>query len=103
MLAVLQPLFAVESAEAHRSGHVDDAALLVDALRRVLAAGIAAGLSPLGAAKLALRPKHGALEFFVHVGRGTDHAAWLYHHTALAEIVAMPGIGPNREEGEKIE
>ena len=66
IVALLKPLFEVESAAARRSGQVDDAALLVAALHQVLAAGAAAGLTPLGAAKLALRPRHGVAEFFVH-------------------------------------
>jgi 23S rRNA (cytidine1920-2'-O)/16S rRNA (cytidine1409-2'-O)-methyltransferase len=96
ILALLKPLFEVESAEARRSGHVDDPALLVAALRQVLAAG----LSPLGAAKLALRPRHGVEEFFVLFGRGIDRAPWLYDDAALAQIVASPGIGPTIEEEE---
>ena len=57
VLALLKPLFEVESPEARRSGQIDDPALLVRALRRVLEAGTAAGLVPLGAAKLALKPR----------------------------------------------
>jgi 23S rRNA (cytidine1920-2'-O)/16S rRNA (cytidine1409-2'-O)-methyltransferase len=64
VLALLKPLFEVDDAQARRSGQVDDPALLVVALRRVLGAGATAGLMPLGAVKLALRPRHGVAEFF---------------------------------------
>jgi 23S rRNA (cytidine1920-2'-O)/16S rRNA (cytidine1409-2'-O)-methyltransferase len=100
VLALLKPLFEVESAEARRSGQVDDPALLLAALRRVFAAGEAAGLVPLGAAKLALRPRHGVAEFFVHLGRGSALSPWRYEGGTLADIVAMPGIGPAGEEEE---
>lgn len=98
VLALLKPLFEVDSAEARRRGQVDDPALLLAALRQVLEAGAAAGLTPLGAAKLALRPRHGVAEFFVHFGRGSSHLPWLFDDTALAEIIAMTGIGPADDE-----
>ncbi len=100
VLALLKPLFEVNDAQARRSGQVDDPALLVAALRQVLGAGAAAGLTPLGAAKLALRPRHGVAEFFVHFGRGGTQTPWPYDDVALAEIVARPGIGPAEEEKE---
>jgi 23S rRNA (cytidine1920-2'-O)/16S rRNA (cytidine1409-2'-O)-methyltransferase len=100
MLALFKPLFEVDSAEARRSGQVDDPALLVTALRQVLAAGAAAGLAPLGAAKLALRPRHGVEEFFLHFARGSAQSPWRYDDAVLAQIVAMPGIGPAEEDDE---
>ncbi len=100
VLALLKPLFEVESAEARRSGQVDDPALLVAALRRVLDAGAAAGLVPQGAAKLALRPRHGVDEFFVHLGRGGHQTPWQADDAALAAIVAGPGISPTEEAAE---
>lgn len=100
VLALLKPLFEVNDAQARRSGQVDDPALLIDALHQVLVAGDAAGLVPLGAAKLALRPRHGVAEFFVHFGRGGNDAPWQGDDAALAEIVAMSGIGPAEEEEE---
>lgn len=93
ILALLKPLFEVDSPTARRTGHIDDPALLVDALQRVLEAGTAVGLVPLGAAKLALPPRHGIAEFFLHFTYSTDHLPWAYNHTTLAEIVAAPGIG----------
>ena len=100
VLALLKPLFEVEDPAAGRTGRVGDPALLVDALQRVLAAGTAAGLAPLGAARLALRPRHGTGEFFVHFGRDTGRPSWDYDSAALAQIVAGPGIGPTTVEDE---
>jgi 23S rRNA (cytidine1920-2'-O)/16S rRNA (cytidine1409-2'-O)-methyltransferase len=97
VLALLKPLFEVESAAARRSGQVDDPSLLVAALRHVLEAGSAAGLTPLGAVKLALRPRHGISEFFVYLALGTDHQPWRYDDIMLAEMIEQPGIGPTEE------
>jgi 23S rRNA (cytidine1920-2'-O)/16S rRNA (cytidine1409-2'-O)-methyltransferase len=94
VLGLLKPLFEVQSAGARRSGQVDDPALLVAALRQVLEAGATAGLTPLGAVKLALRPRHGVSEFFVYFARGLERAPWQADGAALAEIVAQPGVGP---------
>lgn len=93
VLALVKPLFEVESAEARRTGHVDDPALIVTALRRVLDAGAAAGLIPLGVAKLALQPRHGVTEFFAYFGRESDDAPYHCDDAALLEIVEGPGIG----------
>ncbi len=101
VLALLKPLFEVDSAEARRRGQVDDPALLVAALRKALEAGEAAGLTPLGAIKLALRPRHGVAEFFIHFGRGSDHAPWWYDAALLAEVVEAVGIGPAHEDEEE--
>jgi 23S rRNA (cytidine1920-2'-O)/16S rRNA (cytidine1409-2'-O)-methyltransferase len=98
VLALLKPLFEVESAQARRSGQVDDPALLVAALRRVLDAGAEAGLVPLGAAKLALLPRHGVTEFFVFFGRNTNHPPLTYDDTILMGIVEEPGIGEIEKE-----
>lgn len=96
ILSLLKPLFEVESPEARRSGQVADPALLVTALRRVLEAG--AGLVPLGAAKLALKPRHGVTEFFVYFVRSTKQAYWHYDEGTLLEIVEGAGIGRGEEE-----
>lgn len=93
VLALLKPLFEVDSPTARRTGQVDDPALLVAALHRVLEAGAAVGLVPQGAAKLALTPRHGVAEFFLHFTYSTDRIPWAYNDTILAEIVAAPGIG----------
>lgn len=98
ILALLKPLFEVESPEARRSGQVDDPALLVTALRRVLEAGTGAGLVPLGAAKLALKPRHGVTEFFVYFLRSTKQVCWGYDERTLFEIVEGAGIGRDEEE-----
>ena len=98
VLALLKPLFEVESPEARRSGQIDDPALLVTALRRVLEAGAEAGLVPLGAAKLALKPRHGVTEFFVCFVRSTNHPCWQYDEGTLLEIVEGAGIGRGEEE-----
>lgn len=97
ILALLKPLFEVESAEARRTGQIEDLALLVTALHRVLDAGGAAGLQPLGAAKLALPPRHGVTEFFVHFACDPQQLPWHYDDMMLATIVHNRGIG-NAEE-----
>lgn len=97
ILALLKPLFEVESAEARRTGQIDDPDLLIAALCRVLDAGAAAGLQPLGAAKLALPPRHGITEFFVHFACDPQQQPWRYDDTMLATIVHNHGIG-NAEE-----
>jgi 23S rRNA (cytidine1920-2'-O)/16S rRNA (cytidine1409-2'-O)-methyltransferase len=97
ILALLKPLFEVESAEARRTGQIDDPALLITALRRVIDAGISAGLQPQGAAKLALPPRHGVTEFFVYFTRGQERAPWCYDDTMLATIVRDYGIGDVEE------
>jgi 23S rRNA (cytidine1920-2'-O)/16S rRNA (cytidine1409-2'-O)-methyltransferase len=98
VLALLKPLFEVESPEARRSGQIDDPALLVTALRRVLEAGTGTGLVPLGAAKLALKPRHGVTEFFVYFVRSRNHPCWHYDERTLLEIVEGAGIGRGEEE-----
>ena len=98
VLALLKPLFEVESAEARRSGQVDDPALLVTALRRVLDAGAAAGFVALGVAKLALKPRHGVTEFFVSFVRGELQPGWRYDELLLATIVEGAGIGKSEED-----
>ena len=98
VLALLKPLFEVDSATARRTGHIDDSTLLIAALRQVLQAGVEADLVPLGATKLALRPRHGVAEFFVYFVRSTSHPSWDYNDTTLAEIIAGPGIGSAKED-----
>jgi 23S rRNA (cytidine1920-2'-O)/16S rRNA (cytidine1409-2'-O)-methyltransferase len=98
VLALLKPLFEVDSATARRTGHIEDQALLVAALQQVLQAGAEAGLVPIGSAKLALRPRHGVVEFFVYLARGTNCTPWDYSDATLAEIIAGPGIGSTEED-----
>jgi len=98
VLALLKPLFEVESPEARRSGQIDDPALLVTALCRVLEAGTGTGLVPLGAAKLALKPRHGVTEFFICFVRSTNQAYWQYDEGTLLEIIEGVGIGRGEEE-----
>ncbi len=98
VLALLKPLFEVEDAEARRSGQVTDRALLVTAIRRVLAAGEASGLTPMGVAKLALQPRHGVNEFFVYFVRPATNRSWRYDNAQLLEIVQSPGIGSVEEQ-----
>lgn len=94
VLALLKPLFEVDDPQAGRSGQLGDPGLVVEALRRVLGAGLGVGLRPGGAAKLALRPRHGVPEFFVHLTSETGRPAWPYTEADLAAIVAGAGIGP---------
>ncbi len=98
ILALLKPLFEVDSPTARRTGQVDDPTLLVAALHRTLKAGTEAGLVPLGAAKLALRPRHGVTEFFVYFAKDTEHTPWHYDDITLSDIVKRPGIGRVEEE-----
>jgi 23S rRNA (cytidine1920-2'-O)/16S rRNA (cytidine1409-2'-O)-methyltransferase len=98
VLGLLKPLFEVESPEARRRGQVDDPTLLVSALRSVLDAGSATGLVPIGAAKLALRPRHGVTEFFVFFGSNPNQPPLRYDDTMLMGIVEGLGIGSSEEE-----
>lgn len=101
ILALFKPLFEVESVEARRSGQIADSGLLVPALQRALSAGVAAGLEPRGVAKLALQPRHGVHEYFLHFAAGmasTEGAPRTYDDTTLAELVAGPGIGSASDE-----
>ena len=74
--------------------------MLVAALRRVLEAGTDAGLPPLGAAKLALRPRHGVSEFFVHLSNNSGRTPWAYNETELSAIILGPGIGSKTDNFE---
>ena len=69
-----------------------DSKLLVDAVRQVLQAGIDAGLAPVGAVKLALRPRHGVSEFFVYLTRGAGRPPWEGMDAELDALVEEPGI-----------
>ncbi len=93
VLALVKPLFEVESAEARRSGRIDDPALIITALHRVLDAGARAGLLPLGAAKLALKPRHGVTEFITFFSKGCNHTPYCYNGEILATLVEGPSIG----------
>lgn len=93
VLALVKPLFEVESAEARRTGRVEDAALLVAVLRRVMDAGAQAGLAPLGVVKLALRPRHGVAEYVAHVARGGSRSAMVLSDADLLGVVASSGVG----------
>jgi 23S rRNA (cytidine1920-2'-O)/16S rRNA (cytidine1409-2'-O)-methyltransferase len=93
VVALFKPLFEVADAAARRTGDVADPALVVAALARALAAGRAAGLSPRGAVKLALRPRHGVHEFVLHFARGADGPAWRDDQPALEALAQSPGVG----------
>jgi len=98
VLALFKPLFEVDDPEARRTGRVDDPKVLVEALRRVLDSGQRVGLVPRGLTKLALRPRHGVLEFFLHFTSDPAHIPLFYDDATLANVVATPGIG-RAEEG----
>ncbi len=93
VLALIKPLFEVESAHARRNGHIDDPMLLVEALQHVLEAGTTSGLAVAGLAKLALKPQHGVHEFFASFARGSGAASRQYDEQALLMIVEGQGIG----------
>jgi 23S rRNA (cytidine1920-2'-O)/16S rRNA (cytidine1409-2'-O)-methyltransferase len=100
ILALFKPLFEVEDPAAGRTGRVSDPALIVAALRRVLEAGALAGLTSLGAAKLALQPRHGVTELFVYFTNDASRPRWKYDDAVLAEIVENTGIGSEIAEEE---
>jgi 23S rRNA (cytidine1920-2'-O)/16S rRNA (cytidine1409-2'-O)-methyltransferase len=94
ILALIKPLFEVESSTARRSGSIDDPALIVAALRRVLDAGAACGLMVQGVVKLALLPRYGVHEFFAVLACGIEVVPQKYQDAELAEIITSIGIGP---------
>lgn len=98
ILALVKPLFEVESSVARRSGQIDNPALLVDALQRVLEAGCACGLTAQGIVKLALMPRGGIHEFFASFARSQDALPWLYDEQTLFSIVGGQGVGRIVEE-----
>jgi len=93
ILALVKPLFEIESPEARRTGHIDDPALLIEALQRVLEAGISCGLTVQGLTKLALQPRHGVHEFFASFVRSSGKGAWHYDEQVLFGIMEGQGIG----------
>lgn len=98
VLALIKPLFEVESAQARRSGHIDDPMLLIKALQRVLEAGTASGLAVQGLAKLALKSQHGVHEFFASFVRCPGAITRQYDEQALLAIVEGQGIGRTEVE-----
>ena len=93
ILALVKPLFEVESNEARRTGQIDDAALIVSALEKVLRTATTSGLSIQGVVKLALKPRHGVHEFFASFARCRDATDWPYDARMLQAIVEGQGIG----------
>lgn len=98
ILALVKPLFEVESSEARRAGRVDNPMMLAHALERVLSAGVSCGLTAQGLAKLALRPRRGTYEFFASFVKGSDAIPWHYDEQALLAIIGQEGIGCASEE-----
>lgn len=98
ILALVKPLFEVESSQARRSGRIDDPMLLVKALQQVIETGVACGLTFQGAIKLALRPLHGVHEFFVSFARNPGALACCSDARTLLAIIEGPGVGRNRAE-----
>jgi 23S rRNA (cytidine1920-2'-O)/16S rRNA (cytidine1409-2'-O)-methyltransferase len=98
ILALVKPLFEVESSAARRSGQIDDPALLIAALRRVLEAGCTCELSIQGIVKLALQPRHGVHEFIAAFVRYPGAECWRYDESLLAAIVAGSGVGETEIE-----
>jgi 23S rRNA (cytidine1920-2'-O)/16S rRNA (cytidine1409-2'-O)-methyltransferase len=93
ILALIKPLFEVESAQARRSGHIDDPLLLVNALQQVLETGRVYGLTVQGVAKLALQPRHGTHEFFASFVRRSGAVSRRYDEQELLAIIEGQGIG----------
>jgi 23S rRNA (cytidine1920-2'-O)/16S rRNA (cytidine1409-2'-O)-methyltransferase len=98
IIALVKPLFEVESQEARRTGHIEDVALLVEALQKVLDTGKTCGLSIQGVVKLALKPRHGVHEFFASFVRCPDMVSWHYDEQTLLAIIQGQGFGQEREE-----
>ena len=98
LLALFKPLFEVDDAEARRTGRIPNDRLIVLALQRVLDVGSRIRVRPIGAAKLALRPRHGVSEYFLHFAAGADAETWRYTTDTLTDIIADAGIGKQQEE-----
>ncbi|HZO74956.1 MAG TPA: TlyA family RNA methyltransferase [Ktedonobacteraceae bacterium] len=93
ILALVKPLFEVESSEARRVGRVDNPLMLAHALERVLNAGASCGLTAQGLAKLAFKPRRGTYEFFASFLKGLDAIPWRYDEQELLAIIGQAGIG----------
>jgi 23S rRNA (cytidine1920-2'-O)/16S rRNA (cytidine1409-2'-O)-methyltransferase len=98
ILVLVKPLFEVGSADARRTGHIDNATLLVEALQQVSEAGRTCGLSTQGIVKLALKPRHGVHEFFASFARRPGVLDWQYDEHTLLDIIQGPGVGKVQEE-----
>jgi 23S rRNA (cytidine1920-2'-O)/16S rRNA (cytidine1409-2'-O)-methyltransferase len=98
ILALVKPLFEVESSQARRTGHIDDPILLVTALQRVIQAGTACGLTFQGVTKLALQPRHGVHEFFVSFVRSSGILPCGADGQTLLAIINGQGIGRVSQE-----
>ena len=98
IIALVKPLFEVESSEARRTGHIENAALLVEVLQQVLDAGSACSLNVQGVVKLALKPRHGVHEFLAAFTNHPGACAWHYDVPTLTAIVQGPGVGRTEEE-----
>jgi 23S rRNA (cytidine1920-2'-O)/16S rRNA (cytidine1409-2'-O)-methyltransferase len=93
IIALLKPLFEVESPLARRTGQIDDPGLVVEGIQRVLNASRQAGVIPLGVVKLALQPRHGVHEFFLHLTKDEKSIPWECTTARLEEIVQSSGVG----------
>jgi 23S rRNA (cytidine1920-2'-O)/16S rRNA (cytidine1409-2'-O)-methyltransferase len=99
IVVLVKPLFEVESQEARRTGHIEDMALLVEAIQQVLEAGKTSGLSIQGVIKLALKPRHGVHEFFASFVRCPDTTLnGHYDEQSLLAIIQGLGVGRAQEE-----
>jgi 23S rRNA (cytidine1920-2'-O)/16S rRNA (cytidine1409-2'-O)-methyltransferase len=87
IVALIKPQFEVGPRRTRR-GVVRDPALHADAIRRVLVAARALGLTPLGLVPSPLVGPEGNLEFFVHLRRGTGPAADLDVEAVVAQAHA---------------
>ncbi|GHO49156.1 TlyA family RNA methyltransferase [Ktedonospora formicarum] len=98
ILVLVKPLFEVESADARRTGHIDDVTLLLEALQQVVEAGRTCGLSLQGMVKLALTPRHGVHEFFASFVRCPGVVDWQFEEQTLLDIIQGTGVGVTQEE-----
>jgi 23S rRNA (cytidine1920-2'-O)/16S rRNA (cytidine1409-2'-O)-methyltransferase len=100
VLALFKPLFEIDDAEARRTGRAPQATTIVAALQQVLVSGRAVGLAVRGAAKLALRPRHGVSEYFLSFSLDRYLPDRRFDEAALMAAVAEPGIGSDTEAAE---
>jgi 23S rRNA (cytidine1920-2'-O)/16S rRNA (cytidine1409-2'-O)-methyltransferase len=98
ILALFKPLFEIDNSEARRTGRIQDATLIVSALHRVLDVGNQIGVQPKGVGKLALRPRYGVSEYFLHFAAGAGGEIWRYNTETLTGIVTSTGIGKEQED-----
>lgn len=98
VLALIKPLFEVESVEARRSGNIDDPSLLVEAFEHIIQAGYSSGLYVQGIIKLALKPRHGVHEYMIALSNDEQAPTQTYDTQALLTLINGPGVGRSDDD-----